>query len=380
MGNWDFTDPFREARDQEGVLVNDFAGERIPMLLRFRDVRRAARDYRTFSSDAPFRVPVPDEKPFRIVRELPIETDPPRHTAYRAIVQPWFERPRQPELMQAVDALVEELLDGIPLGATVDAIRELAFPLQSRALALLLKRPVEEGKMWSNWGVSVLHDDATRARFYAYLDDALGAARDNPGDDFFGALVTADHQGGRLSDEEIQGYAILTFAGGRDTVIASIALVLAHFADHPEDLERLRSEPGLINRAVEEFVRIGAPLTHIGRVCPAGADALGVAIPRDHRASLCWAAANRDPGIFEAPDELRIDRMANPHVGFGVGAHTCLGAHQARLILRTLVHKLCARVGKIIFVSGQRRYEEWPGYRRQIGYDSLHVQLTATDS
>jgi cytochrome P450 len=104
----DIPDPFREARNQDGVLQCPFHGENILLLLRHADVREAARDWRTFSSDAPFRVPIPSEEAVRTMRQLPIETNPPEHTEYRAIVEPFFQRAKQPEVMAKVEALMAE--------------------------------------------------------------------------------------------------------------------------------------------------------------------------------------------------------------------------------------------------------------------------------
>src|SRR4026209_932433 len=96
------SDPFREARQQDGVLECEFQGENVPMILRHEDVRQAAKDWKTFSSDAPFRVPIPSEEAVRTMRQLPIETDPPEHAEYRAIVDPFFARPKQPEMIAKV--------------------------------------------------------------------------------------------------------------------------------------------------------------------------------------------------------------------------------------------------------------------------------------
>ena len=85
-------DPFHEARKQDGVLKCPFQGETLPMILRHADVREAAKDWKTYSSDAPFRVPIPSEEAVRTMRQLPIETNPPEHTGYRAIVEPFFQR------------------------------------------------------------------------------------------------------------------------------------------------------------------------------------------------------------------------------------------------------------------------------------------------
>lgn len=375
MSHWDFTDPFREAREESGVLEGEFAGEPIPMILRHADLRRAARDFRSFSSDAPFRVPIPGEEPFRDVRELPIETDPPEHATYRALVRPFFERPRLPEVIQTVGELTAALLDSIIGRGDVEIIEEFAIKLQSRALAVMLNRPSEDGLVWENWCSNILYDEATRADFYRYLDRVLPESAADPGDDLFGALSRAILDGRKLTRDEILGFAILTFAGGRDTVVSVIAFALVHFADHPEDLERLRVDPSLVPGAAEEIVRVCSPLTHIGRTCPQGAEVGATRIQPGQRASLCWAGANRDERVFDDPDEVRIDRQRNAHVAYGYGRHFCLGVHQARLILRSLLEQVSRKVAEVEFLAGTPKYDEWPHYRRQTGFETLHMAL-----
>src|SRR4051812_20490194 len=100
------SDPFREARQAAGVLKCPFQGEDIPMLLRHEDVRKAAKDWQTFSSDAPCRVPIPSEEAVRNVRQLPLEVDPPEHAEYRKIAEPFFQRPKSPEFIARVEALI----------------------------------------------------------------------------------------------------------------------------------------------------------------------------------------------------------------------------------------------------------------------------------
>ena len=375
MSHWDFTDPFRQAREGSGVLQGEFAGEPIPMILRHADVRRAARDFRSFSSDAPFRVPIPGEEPFRDVREIPIETDPPEHTAYRALARPFFERPRQPEVIRTVGELTASLLDGVIGGRDVEIIEEFAVKLQSRALAVMLNRPPGDGLVWEKWCSNILYDDATRAELYTYLDRVLTESAADPGDDLFGALSAATFDGRKLTHDEILGFAILTFAGGRDTVVSVIAFALVHFADHPEDLKRLRADPSLVPGAAEEIVRVCSPLTHIGRTCPEGAEVGATRIRPGQRASLCWAGANRDERVFVDPDQVRIDRQRNAHVAYGYGRHFCLGVHQARLILRSLLEQVSRRVVEVEFLAGTPKYDEWPHYRRQTGFETLHMAL-----
>lgn len=372
-------DPFREARRESGVLEGDSRGEPIAMILRHEDVRRAAKDWKTFSSDAPFRVPIPSEEDVRSMRQLPIETDPPEHTDYRAVVEPFFRRAKDPGVAGRVRALVDALL-GEALGRdSVEVVREFALPLQSRALTLLLNVPESEAEVWIGWGTHVFRDGPSGSSKGAALEQYLHArfdrAASEPGDDFFSALTKATYRGRPLSREEMMGFANLAFAGGRDTVIHSIASALAYLGRNPRALGYLREDPRRIVGAGEEFFRAFMPLTHIGRVCPADTDVHGVAVKAGGRASLCWASANLDETVFEAADEVRLDRKPNPHVAFGFGEHLCLGAPHARLLLRTVLEAFTGRVGRIEVLEAVEKVESEAAYRRTVGYERLVVRL-----
>ena len=118
-----------------------------------------------------------------------------------------------------------------------------------------------------------------------------------------------------------------------------------------------------------------SPLTHIGRVCPVATSLHGVAVKPQGRVSLCWASANHDARAFDAPDETRLDRKPNPHLAFGAGAHLCLGAAHARLLVRTLLEKLCTNVGELILLHAEERVENEASYQRAMGFESLTVSL-----
>src|SRR5579871_3528368 len=104
------TDPFQAPRRDSGILECEFQGEKVPMILRHEDVRRAAKDWKTYSSDAPFRVPIPSEEDVRTMRQLPIETNPPEHTEYRKLVEPFFLRAKEPEMIAQVEGLIDRML------------------------------------------------------------------------------------------------------------------------------------------------------------------------------------------------------------------------------------------------------------------------------
>ena len=374
-------DPFARARERDGVLILDCAGETIPMILRHADVRRAARDWATFSSDAPMRVPIPSEEGVRQVRQLPIEADPPLHTRFRKLLNPLFLRPLAPDYQVRLDALIGGLIDGWVAAGPIEIVREFALPLQSRALALLLGMPEAAAEEWIGWGTHVFHDgDDSGAKGQVldrYIRRALGEARARDGDDLFVFLNSAQVDGRPLTEDEKIGIANLTFAGGRDTVINTVSRIIAHFAAHRADLESAAADARSLAHAVEEFVRFISPLTHIGRVCPAQTDVHGHRVAAGARVSLGWAAANHDPAVFDDPGRLRLDRSPNPHLGFGSGIHTCLGATQARAILRSLIRQLAARTATITVIEEHHHHEDHAGYRRRVGHDRLVARATA---
>ena len=374
-------DPFREARLKDGVLKCPFQGETLPMILRHADVREAAKDWKTFSSDAPFRVPIPSEEAVRSMRQLPIETNPPEHTEYRAIVEPFFQRAKQSEVIAKVEALIAELLAQALASESIEVVNDFALPVQSRALTYLLNMPEAEADTWIGWGVHVFKVTGGAFKKGNVLEDYLHAQLDraeaSPGEDLFSALVKARYRGRPLTREEMMGFGNLTFAGGRDTIIHSISNIMAYLGQNPAAFEYLRADPKRLVHAGEEFFRVFMPLTHIGRVCPVETDVPGVKVPPGGRVSLGWASANFDETVFDSPEEIRLDRKPNPHISFGFGTHLCLGAPHARLIVRSLLEALTERVAKIEVLVAKPHIEREAEYERANGYDSLTVKLVS---
>ncbi len=377
-------DPFREVRNKDGVLKCPFQGEMVPMILRHEDLRKAAKDWKTFSSDAPFRVPIPSEEEVRTMRQLPIETNPPEHTEYRAIVEPFFARAKQPEVIARVEALIAEQLSEALGRESVEIVNEFALTIQSHALTYLLNVPESEAATYISWGMHVFKVTGGEFKKGTSLEDYLHAQFDragaNPGEDFFSALTKATYRGRSLTREEMMGFGNLTFAGGRDTIIHSISSIMAYLGRNPDALEYLREDPKRIIHAGEEFFRVFMPLTHIGRVCPVETEVQGIMVPADGRVSLGWASANFDESVFDAPEEVRLDRKPNPHITFGFGTHLCLGAPHARLIVRSLLLALTARVGRITVLDAKEHIENEARYRRSNGFESLTVKLAPRSS
>ena len=361
------------------MLKADMDGENIPLILRHKDLREVARDTGTFTSDTPCRVPIPSEEGVRSVRQLPIEVDPPAHTEYRDLVEPFFKRPNEPEYMHKVEVLIASLLENALAKASTEVVHDFALPLQCRALTYLMNLPEAEADTWLGWGTHVFREgEGTKkgAALEDYIFRKIDYALAHPGgDDFFGVLTRSTFQGRLLTREEVAGFANLMFAGGRDTVINSVTGTIAYLAEQSDALQILRANPNLITLAGEELLRALSPVTHIGRTATRETEIHGVTVKPGQRVSLCFASANFDETAFDKPEEVRLDRKPNPHVAFGFGAHLCLGAAHARLILRTLLKLLSKRVDRIEIIQMERNQPSVSEYLRQVGFRSLTMRF-----
>jgi cytochrome P450 len=357
--------PITVARDPED-------GDEIVYVQSYRALRQTARDWAQFSNDALGRIQIPAEDKTRAFRQYPIETDPPAHTAYRALVQPMFNKPFDPAYIAPIEALIDTMVtEALALGE-IEVVEGFALPLQSRALTHLLGMPMSEADLWVGWGLHVFraehgYDLERAGRLVDYIADRLDRAHLWP-DSLFGYLRRAEIDGRPLTRDEQMGTAHLVFAGGRDTVIQLISGGIAYLAQNRGAFALLKAEPELAVTATEELVRHLSPLPYLGRICREGAAIEGVIVAPDQRVALCYAKANRDPQVFADPDQIIPDRRPNPHVGFGSGPHSCPGSAHARLLSRTVMQTLARRVTALTLAVGAAP--------DGLHFDSLRVRLT----
>ncbi|MEM6633281.1 MAG: cytochrome P450 [Bacteroidota bacterium] len=380
MNESELPDPFEQARTDKGFGEMNDQDDPVVMLLRHRDVRKCAHNWKTFQSGAkPGRIVIPSEVYIRDTRQIPFEVDPPMHRTYRSLIEEWFRRPLQADYEQKLLEQVEQAIDEALSRGKLELVSEFSLPLQSRALTLLLNIPYSEADTWISWGTHVFRSeetelDADKANIlYDYIDREIDKAQASPGKDLYSVLLASEVEDRTLTKEEVKGVMILTFAGGRDTVINAVTNSIAYFAANPESLKRLRREPEIMGKAVEELIRYFSPLTHMGRVVTQDAEVCNHSIKEDSRISLCWAAANRDAAVFENPNEVILDRKINPHVAFGFSHHKCLGATHARQILKILLTVLAKKVDSIDILSHEEKIEQWGEFQRKVGFESLEV-------
>lgn len=377
-------DPYHAFRGRGHARIDFGLGE-FPLFVGYDDVRAAARDWQTFTSDTPFEVPIPPEHGLRPVRQLPIETDPPDHTDYRAVTARFFTRSaadrHAPVIADVVDGIIETAL----ARGALDVTDELALPVVNHGLAALLGRPADEAKIWLRWGVHVFHSGSGDERaggrsaneeLNDYLEQVVDDARKAPGTDFFGALAGATYRGRPLTRDEMLGFGNLVFAGGRDTVVKAIAAICWYVASHPDEWARLRRDRSLVRTAIEEILRLASPLPFIGRHATAPCHHAGADIDAGDLVALGFAAANRDPAVFEAADKCRLDRHPNRHIAFGHGPHTCSGAHLARMELRVTLERLLERTSSIELASEPRHATlTLAGATVPFGIENVRVRL-----
>jgi len=279
----------------------------------------------------------------------PLTADPPLHKPQRDVLMPYF----LPARTAAHEGFIRErsrtLAAEIADRGRGDAVGDYAQHLTLAVLSELLGVP--PGGRFGEWMVRMIRigprDQAVRAEavqeILAYLDGILVERTAHPtgGTDLMSYLVDAEMEGEPLTRKHKLGAAFLVLIAGADTTWSAIGASIWHLATHDEDRRRLLAEPTLMSTAVEELLRAYAPVS-VGRITTEDVELHGRCVHAGKRVILPFGAANRDPEVFDDPEEVRIDRRRNRHLTFGTGAHRCLGSNLARLELRIALEEWLA--------------------------------------
>jgi cytochrome P450 len=287
--------------------------------------------------------------------------DPPEHTRLRKLVASAFTVRRVEALRPRVAAIVDELIRAFTARPQpIELMTSFSLPLPVRVICELLGVPAADMEKFRGWSAILVTDwkqDSDEiltalAGLYEYFADLITIRRTQPRDDLLSALIAARDSGDRLSEAELTNLACTILVAGYETTAHSISLSLLALLDHPAELARLRADPELIPGAVEElvrYVRIG--LLPLARVTSEEVELGGVAIPAGEVVLPIIQAANRDPLVFSEPDRFDVSRAPVSHLGFGSGAHHCLGAQLARVELQEALRGLVRLPGLALAVS-----------------------------
>lgn len=323
------------------------------LVTRYEDISEVAHDTTTFSSRI---TSVNENHPDNIKLELPpITLDPPEHSPIRRSLLPSFN-PRQVAALEPfVRQITGTLLDRLDGRSLVDGAVDYAEHVPVELMNRMFGVSPEMGPQFRAWVDAMLKDgqvDLDIARkanreVQAYFTAQLQDRRANPADDLVTMVLNAeatleDGTTRPFTERERIGALFVLLLGGIDTTWSSIGAALFHLGTHPEDRARLVAEPALIPNAVEEFLRFYSPVT-IARYITDEAEVAGCPVHAGQRLLLSYPSANRDPAVFDRPDEVVLDRQHNRHLAFGVGVHRCLGSNLARMELVVALESWLAR-------------------------------------
>jgi hypothetical protein len=353
---------YRELRARDPLHRNEQRG--FWALSRHADVAAAFLEPATYSSA---RGSFLDDDPARVGRTLGT-TDPPRHERLRKLASAAFTNRRVAALAPQIERSARELLAPALARGRLDVPAEFAIPLTSAVIAGILGVPARdvprvqewaERSVWIGAG-ETYGSEAQRAALAAlleYLAGALAERRNDRGvrDDLLSALVTAEVEGDRLSDEEQLWLAQAFFVAGYETTAHAIGNGVALLAAHPDARARLRAEAGLLADAFEEIVRWDSPAQGFQRTLVRPVELHGRRLAAGETILLLTGSANRDEREFPEPDAFRIERRPRRHLGFGQGIHYCIGAPLARLE---------GRIALSVLLEGIRDWELEAGAQR----------------
>jgi len=347
---------FRVLREQAPVFWHDEEnGPGFWVITRHADVKKISKKPRVFSSERRGTL-IQDIAPegLMFMRKIMLNMDPPRHRQYRNLINRAFTPRMVGNLLPRVREMVRDIVNGVVEKGECDFVEEVAALLPMWVICEMMgvpeddrRRVYEIGNKMVGFDDPELQDEDqdpiaqaeaqnASAEMFFYADKLLEKARSHPRDDLATALVNAELEGERISDEEFRFFFLLLLIAGNETTRTVTTNGMLSFLENPEQLHLLRNDSTLLDSAVEEVLRY-SPAVHVFRRQTTEATEIrGQRIEADQKVTLWYPAANRDADVFVDPDKFDVRRSPNDHLALGVGEHYCLGANLARLELREI--------------------------------------------
>lgn len=321
--------------------------------------------------------PPPDPtRPNRALLRHLLNMDPPDHPKYRNLASSWFTPRAIARRRPEIERIAEDLVDALASKGEADFVEEFTAPLTLSVLADMLGVPRSDWRKMFDWTNQIagssdpeyqIEGDDSGAQMRITLDEMFGYftemvehRRVEPTDDVVSLLANAQFEGEtdpRVPALELLSYFSLLVVAGNETTRNAASGGLIALIENPGEMAKLKKNPSLVNKATEEIVRWTSPVIQFCRTPVEDFEMHGQKVKAGDSLCLLYPSANRDAEFFEDPDSFRIDRSPNPHVGFGIGEHFCLGANLARLEIRIALEKLIPRLEHVELVGPMDRVQ-----------------------
>ncbi len=343
---------YRALRDEAPVYRNDEIG--FWALSRHADVLAAIRDTERYSNAHGVSLERSSQGDPAAVMSF-LAMDPPRQTRMRALVSSGFTPRRVAQLEPRIRELTTHYLDRITPAGTCDFIQDFSAKLPMDVVSETLGVPEADRDRLRGWADAVVHRDegvtdvppagmAAAANLIKYFEDLVSERQRLSRDDLTGALLAAELDGDRLNPKEIIAFLFLMIIAGNETTTKLLGNAIYWLWRNPEQRAKVRADPGLIPRWVEETLRYDGSTQALARSVARDVELHGEKLREGDKLLLLLGSANRDERVFEHPDVFDILRNTSPMLSFGQGAHFCLGASLARLEARVALEEVQARI------------------------------------
>jgi cytochrome P450 len=311
-----------------------------------------------------------------MVRQM-LFLDPPAHGRVRGLASKAFT-PRRVEVMRShIQDITDGLLDAVQDKGHMEVMKDLAIPLPAIVTAELLGMPTSDWKQLTTWSADFAgvlgnfqHNPEHAPKVIRSLEEMIAYFRDivrdnqkHAGEGLINALVHAELDGDRLTEDEVIANTIVTMVGGQETTTNLIGNGLLALLRHTDQLEKLKADLSLVPSAVEELLRYESPSQHTARLAPEDVVLGGKTIRERQAVIAVMGAANRDPERFPDPDQLDICRQDNRHVAFAWGSHFCFGAPLARIEGQIAFETVLRRMPNLSLDPGPITWRENLGLR-----------------
>ncbi|BDB44422.1 linalool 8-monooxygenase [Mycobacterium kiyosense] len=364
---------YRQLRATSPVLWNDVTN--FWALLKYEDIRFVSSNPALFTSTKGISIPDP-QLPNPVQEGNLIFTDPPRHRQMRKLINAGFTRRRVAVLEPKIREIVRGILDQVQPDSVHEFAEEIAAPLPTRMIAELIGAPPDDWEQFRAWSDAAtgtadpeieLDPFVAIGQLFEYFQKLIAARRADPRDDLLSVLAEAEIDEHRLSDEDLLNFTFLLLVAGNETTRNLIALGTLALIGHPEQCRLLVADPTLIPAAVEEMLRFTSPVVSMSRVATRDVELRGQLIREGEVVSMLYGSANRDEDVFGSDaEEFKVTRHPNPHIAFGCGEHSCIGAQLARLEATVLFEELLRRFPRLELVGEVDRMKATmvPGVKR----------------